>query len=1798
MAFGRESDRRGIQARGRRGVLWLLFAVVLTGGTMADGQVVINEIHYDPDIKTEPVEFIELYNAGATPADLSGWYFSEGITYTFPAGTTLAADGYIVVAENVDFVKTKFGLSVGVVGPFVGILSNDGEAIVLRDASGVKMDEVSYQCGFPWPTASRGGGASMELINPSFDNDLGGNWRPSGGYAQGASPQTLIYEQSDWRYRKGTSEPSDPVTAWSQLSFAEDATWYTGQAPVGYGESVVLTPLDDMRYNYTSVYFRKTFTVSDLPSIPSLILQALYDDGINVWINGTHLCGQNVSGSELPSTATALSAGEDLSYREYALPDPTGYLVAGANIITVQLLNSSLSDGSDAFFDARLIAAPPTISKYPTPGARNSVYSTQSPTCMRQVEHTPKQPLSGEAVTVSCKITDPAGVSAVTLQYQLVNPGAYIRLSDAEYQTNWTNAVMLDDGLNGDSVAGDSVYSVQLPGSLQTNRRLVRYRITAQNTLGKSLTAPYTDDPQPDFAYFVYDGVPAWTGAVNPNGQSGRSNYPQDTPVTYDANVMRSLPVYHLISREVDVLDCQYNSAYNDGVYRFYGTVVYDGDVYDHVRYRIKGTGSTYEVGKNKWKFHFNTGHSFQARDNYGRKYNSKWDKLVYAAGTSPWWQYPHPQPPGDSTNWDEATDGMVINEAIGMRFYQLAGVAASNHTFLHYRIIDRASETGATQYDSDFWGLYIAIEQPDGRFLDERDLPDGNLYKMAGSGTHSTNQGPYPQVSNLSDVNTFKSASTGYNRTSPSYQPYIWWEANVNLPLYYSYHAVSNAINNTDRRPEWNCLYYRHPVTNQWWVIPWDLDPSFEYGPHYGPNPSWGHYESQNMEHFCYVFFHDAAWIAYQNRARELLDLLFNADEGARLIDEYAGFITKASGGRTFAQADRAMWDYHPRKTRKGIFYTYNEYLTNIHNLSFPGVVRYLKRYITTQGWPSGVWPTTSYNSPPYVYGGLLLAQDANDPNIPGTPTITYSGTAGYPANDLRFQSSAFSSATPGAVFDGMQWRVGEITDTTAPGFTWTTPQKYEVEAVWESGELPAFQNQVTVPATACKAGHTYRARVRMNDNTGRYSHWSAPVPFVAGAPSNAVSLRDNLRVTELMFDPPAGADYEFVELRNTSSNTPLDLSGVAFTNGITYTFPAGATLAPGAYVVVVRAGVAGNFAAFRAYYGLDASATILGPYTGKLDDQGEHVTLKTAGGAGVILEFDYNNARGWPLASQGGGHSMVPLLSAIAAESSGSLNYGGNWRAGTYIKGSPGAPDPEPPVTVLINEFAAHTDYQLPYPNDSNDWIELHNPPSAPAVSLGPNWYLSDDVTDLKKWALPAGSLAPGAFTTFDEINDFHKPASMDGFGLDKMGEQVVLSYLPGNSQDRIVDCVTFKGQENATTETLGRYPNDNSYWYKMSPTRNASNTAPHEHLAISEIMYHPLGNDKNSEYVEIHNPTSQPISLGRNPGMTARLDGGVQYLFPPNITLPPGGYLLVTNFYTTDTLTLNAFLTSYTLTAPLPIIVGPYQGDLSNMGERVALEYPHPADPPRTDVPFWVINDEVIYFDQAPFPPEADGTGFSLQRKSNTVSGNDPANWAALPPGPGKQNPATIASVETLAATGVDYASATLSGNLLSTGGLNPVVRIYWGTTDGGADEAGWQHHENLGVRPAGLFSASLSDLLLPGTTYYYRCHAQNLAGEAWALSSQSFKTDVVYILTVTAEHGSVVKSPDKVLYAPDELVALTAVPEYGFVFFGWLGDVAVSQRSNNPVEITMDTSKNVVARFVRGTTASASDLWLLY
>jgi len=172
--------------------LRVIFTFGFTWPSAVLGEVVISEIYYDADPKTDAVEFVELHNAGGKGVDLSGWRFSNGIQYTFPANTTIEPGGQLVVAENPTELRRKFKLSASVVfGPYINRLSN-GEELTLRDAADQPVDRVDYDSGFPWPTAASGAGSSMELIHPSLDNDLGGSWRSAGLQAASNEPVTFI----------------------------------------------------------------------------------------------------------------------------------------------------------------------------------------------------------------------------------------------------------------------------------------------------------------------------------------------------------------------------------------------------------------------------------------------------------------------------------------------------------------------------------------------------------------------------------------------------------------------------------------------------------------------------------------------------------------------------------------------------------------------------------------------------------------------------------------------------------------------------------------------------------------------------------------------------------------------------------------------------------------------------------------------------------------------------------------------------------------------------------------------------------------------------------------------------------------------------------------------------------------------------------------------------------------------------------------------------------------------------------------------------------------------------------------------------------------------------------------------------------------------------------------------------------------------------------------------------------------------------------------------------------------------
>src|SRR4051812_40640387 len=208
---------------------WFVFTLHCGCAKAAEtNAIVINEIYFDPADKTKREEFVELFNRGTATVNIGGWHFSDGIDFRFPANTLVPPRGFAVVAVDTNAFRIAFGIVP--FGAWIGTLNNDGEKVTLVDAGGNPVDEVSFGVGFPWPTATRGTGASMELLNPDLDNNLGGSWRASSSPIALPQPQSFIpVTDTNWSYRKGTNEPAGAAGEWRQVDYAEDASWQKGQ---------------------------------------------------------------------------------------------------------------------------------------------------------------------------------------------------------------------------------------------------------------------------------------------------------------------------------------------------------------------------------------------------------------------------------------------------------------------------------------------------------------------------------------------------------------------------------------------------------------------------------------------------------------------------------------------------------------------------------------------------------------------------------------------------------------------------------------------------------------------------------------------------------------------------------------------------------------------------------------------------------------------------------------------------------------------------------------------------------------------------------------------------------------------------------------------------------------------------------------------------------------------------------------------------------------------------------------------------------------------------------------------------------------------------------------------------------------------------------------------------------------------------------------------------------------------------------------------------------------------------------
>jgi hypothetical protein len=409
--------------------------------------------------------------------------------------------------------------------------------------------------------------------------------------------------------------------------------------------------------------------------------------------------------------------------------------------------------------------------------------------------------------------------------------------------------------------------------------------------------------------------------------------------------------------------------------------------------------------------------------------------------------------------------------------------------------------------------------------------------------------------------------------------------------------------------------------------------------------------------------------------------------------------------------------------------------------------------------------------------------------------------------AKNLRACVSAYgTNLVVSGLYDGNLQANGETLTLLKPGGGTNSPDvvidkvRYEPSAPWPPGAngsgaslqlIDPAQDRARASNWSDAAGKTPRFTPGGPNNVGA----SLP-PFPAlwineVQPENVNSITDN-----------NGQQDPWIELYNAGSNS-IALAGMFLSNNYTnlgsWTFPAGAAIAPGEFKVIfadaepAQSTLAELHTSFR-----------LAPGSGSV------AVSRMVGGSPQVI--DYVNYSGIEP-----GHSY------------GSFPDGQPWDRQAFYSVTPGGTNngAPPPITVSINEWMAdNTSYRIdPATGQHEDWFEIYNPADAPAGLSG--YFLTDTFATPFKFQVPPGFSVPahGFLMVWADnkpsANTTNSPELHVGFKLGAAGEAIGIFSADGAA----IDTVVFGPQTANVSE--GRFPDGGTTRFFMSvPTAGAAN------------------------------------------------------------------------------------------------------------------------------------------------------------------------------------------------------------------------------------------------------------------------------------------------------------------------------------------------------------------------------------
>ena len=390
---------------------------------------------------------------------------------------------------------------------------------------------------------------------------------------------------------------------------------------------------------------------------------------------------------------------------------------------------------------------------------------------------------------------------------------------------------------------------------------------------------------------------------------------------------------------------------------------------------------------------------------------------------------------------------------------------------------------------------------------------------------------------------------------------------------------------------------------------------------------------------------------------------------------------------------------------------------------------------------------------------------------------------------------------------------------------------------------------------------------------------------------------LAHQVVVNEIMYhSPTAGA--EFVELFNSATNTPYDLSGWRI-DGLGYTFPAGATLSPGGYLVL-----ANDRQVFAEAYG---AVPVSDVFAGFPDLNGGLIRLVkpgiTAADDFIVNAVRFRSSAPWPSSAAGAGASLQLIDSKQdnfrpanwAASDPGAAELATPGRANTFNASLPVFPN------LFINEVFPENTSILDNFGDFDPLIEIYNAGSVGQDLSG--FSLAGNYTNNSVWSFPSGSTI-GAGEFIQVWSDGQPEQSAPGvlhtsFRLSPGKGSVVLSSTNGAVLDYLDYDFLSPGR------SYGSYPDGQSiqrqrFYYPTIGRTNNPAPGPHPVL-INEWM---ASNSKTivnpatglaDDWFELYNAADSAVDLSGF-ALASPASSTPRFIIPAGTSFPGHGWLLV--------------------------------------------------------------------------------------------------------------------------------------------------------------------------------------------------------------------------------------------------------------------------------------------------------------